>query len=45
MHEGSGLKNPTYLLESLTTDNIETDLVDEALQWAGLKSALEILNV
>jgi PKD domain len=45
VHEGSGLKNPTYLLESLTTDNIETDLDNEALQWAGLKSALEILNV
>ncbi len=45
VHEGSGLRNPTYLLESLTTDNIETDLDNEALQWAGLKSALEILNV
>ena len=42
--DGSGLKNPVYLIESTTTDNIETDLDNDALQWAGLKAAMEILN-
>jgi len=42
--KGSGLKNPVYLLGSTTADNIETDLDNEALQWAGLKAAMEILN-
>ena len=40
----SGLSNPYYLIESLNTDNVETDLDDEALQWAGLSAAVEILN-
>jgi large repetitive protein len=42
--EGAGLKNPVYLLESPTADNVETDLDNEALQWAGLAAALDILN-
>ena len=41
----SGVTNPDYLIESLSTDNIETDLDDEALQWAGLTAAMEILNL
>ena len=40
----SGVTNSNYLIESLSTDNIETDLDDEALQWAGLSAAIEILN-
>ncbi len=40
----SGLSNPDYLIESLSTDNVETDLDDEALKWAGLAAAVEILN-
>jgi hypothetical protein len=36
--------NPAYLIESLSTDNIESDLDNEALQWAGLTTAIEILN-
>ncbi len=38
------MTNPSYLIESLSTDNIETDLDNEALQWAGLTAAMEILN-
>jgi PKD domain len=41
--EGSGLKNPVDLLQSPTANNLETDLDDEALQWAGLSAAVEIL--
>jgi hypothetical protein len=44
VHDGSGLKNTVYLLESTTADNIETDLDNEALQWAGLTAAMEILS-
>jgi RHS repeat-associated protein len=44
VHEGSGLKNSVDLLESPTADNVETDLDNEALQWAGLTAAMEILN-
>jgi hypothetical protein len=44
VHEGSGLKNPVDLLESTTADNVGTDLDNEALQWAGLTAAMEILN-
>jgi hypothetical protein len=40
----SGLSDPDYLIESLSTDNVESDLDDEALQWAGLSAAVEILN-
>jgi hypothetical protein len=29
---------------SQAADNVETDLDDEAIQWAGLNSAMEILN-
>jgi hypothetical protein len=32
------------VIESLSTDNIETDLGDEAPQWAGLSAAVEILS-
>jgi hypothetical protein len=42
--EGVGLRNPLYLLESTTSDNFETDLDNEATQWAGLTPAVEILN-
>jgi hypothetical protein len=44
IHKDSKLTNPSYLLESLTANNIQTDLVNEALQWAGLTAAMEILN-
>jgi Putative Ig domain/PKD domain len=40
----SGLKNPLYVLESPTADNVESDLDQEAIKWAGLKAAVEILN-
>jgi hypothetical protein len=42
--ESSSLKNQSYLLKSPSADNIETDLDDEAIQWAGLTAAMEILN-
>jgi hypothetical protein len=42
--EGSGLTNAVDLLANPTADNVETDLDDEALQWAGLSAAVEILN-
>lgn len=41
---GAGLSNPSYLLESPTADEVEADLDNEALQWAGLTAAMEILN-
>ena len=41
---GAGLSNQSYLLESPTADNVEADLDNEALQWAGLTAAMEILN-
>jgi hypothetical protein len=40
----SGLKNPLYVLQSPTADNVESDLDEEAIKWAGLKAAVEILN-
>jgi hypothetical protein len=40
----SGLTNPTYLIENPTTDNIGSDLDHEAIQWAGLAAAIEILG-
>jgi PKD repeat protein len=42
--KAAGLKNPLYLLESPTADNIETDMDDESIRWAGLTAAVEILN-
>jgi PKD repeat protein len=42
--ESSSLKNQSYLLESPSADNMESDLDYEALQWAGLTAAMEILN-
>jgi hypothetical protein len=33
--EGAPLKNTGYLLKNPTADNLETDLDDEALEWAG----------
>jgi hypothetical protein len=42
--ESSALKNQSFLLPSMNADNIETDLDNEALQWAGLTAAMEILN-
>jgi RHS repeat-associated protein len=44
VNEASGLKNPQYLLESPTADNVEADLDNEAIHWAGLTAAMEILN-
>ncbi len=44
VRESPALSNPSFLLESSTADNIETDLDNEALQWAGLSAAMEILN-
>jgi hypothetical protein len=38
------MRNQDYLLESSTADNIQTDLDNEAIQWAGLSAAVEILN-
>jgi hypothetical protein len=43
--ESSALKNQSFLLPSMNADNIETDLDNEALQWAGLSAALAILNL
>ncbi len=40
----SGLKDPLYVLQSPTADNVESDLDQEAIKWAGLKAAVEILN-
>ncbi len=42
--KGAGVKNSLDLLQSPTADNVETDLNDEALKWAGLTAAMEILN-
>jgi hypothetical protein len=41
---GAGVTNTSYLLETPNADNAETDLDDETIQWAGLSSAVEILN-
>ena len=40
----SGVTNSVDLIESLTTDNIESDPDNEAIQWAGLTAAAEILS-
>ena len=40
----SGLKNPLYVLQSPTADNVGSDFDEEAIKWAGLKAAVEILN-
>jgi hypothetical protein len=42
--EGSGLSNVLDVATNPTADNIESDLDNEALQWAGLSAAMEILN-
>ena len=42
--EGVGVKNSLYLLESPTENNVETDLDEESIRWAGLTAAAEILN-
>ena len=42
--EGTGLKNTVYLLASPTTESAESDLDKEAIQWAGLSAAVQILN-
>jgi len=41
---GAGITNPSYLLETPNADNVETDLDNDAIQWAGLSAAVEILN-
>ena len=42
--ESPALKNAVALLESPTADNFEADLDKEAIQWAGLSAAVNILN-
>jgi hypothetical protein len=42
--EGAGVTTTVDLLESPTADDVETDLDNEALQWAGLIAATKILN-
>jgi hypothetical protein len=42
--EGSGLSNVLDVATTPTADNIESDLDNEAIQWAGLTAAVEILN-
>jgi PKD domain/Putative Ig domain len=42
--ESPGLKNAIYLLESRAADNIEADLDDQAIQWAGVSAAMSILS-
>jgi PKD repeat protein len=44
VNEGSGLTNPSYLLDGPTADNVEAGLDSEAIQWAALSAAVEILN-
>jgi Bacterial Ig-like domain (group 3)/PKD domain/Beta-propeller repeat len=41
---GAGVTNTSYLLETPNADNAETDMDNETIQWAGLSSAVEILN-
>jgi hypothetical protein len=33
-----------HLLETKNADNVESDLDDEELKWAGVKAAMEMLN-
>jgi PKD repeat protein len=42
--EGSGLSNVLDVATTPTADNIESALDNEAIQWAGLTAAVEILN-
>ncbi len=42
--ESPGLKNTVDLLESPTADNLEADLDDQAIQWAGVSAAVNVLN-
>jgi large repetitive protein len=44
VQEGTGVTNTVYVLATATADNIEADLDNEALQWAGLSAAVKILN-
>jgi RHS repeat-associated protein len=44
IRESAGLKNSVDVLQSPTADNVETDLDNEALKWAGLTAAIGILN-
>jgi RHS repeat-associated protein len=44
VQEDPALTNPFYLAESPNADNIESSLDNEALQWAGLSAAMEILD-
>jgi len=42
--EGAGIKSSLYLLPSSTADNVESDMDEESIRWAGLTAAVEILN-
>jgi hypothetical protein len=44
VNKGTAVKNAVDLLESPTSNNLETDLDKEAIQWAGLTAAVEVLN-
>jgi len=42
--KGARLKNPAHPLLLPTADNRETALDDEAIRWAGLVVAMEVIN-
>jgi hypothetical protein len=42
--ESPGLKNTVDPLESPAADNLEADLDDQAIQWAGVSAAVNVLN-
>jgi hypothetical protein len=42
--ESVTVNEPIYLFENATGDNIQPDLGEEAIEWAGLNAALESLN-
>jgi hypothetical protein len=44
VNERSELRNRASVLHSPAADSIETDLNDEAIQWAGLTDAVDVLN-
>jgi PKD repeat protein len=41
--ESPTLHNPAYLIENLNDDNVDDLLAKEAIHWAGLNAAMEIL--
>ena len=44
VEKNKSLHNPVYLIESPNAYNEESCLASEAIHWAGLIAALEILN-